>query len=249
MRSKANAGTQRVLKYFCAQDEFTEYNGASLCIHVRRQFYASHVYNVGQEYAKYGNIFVRHRMESYSKRNHILYYLCNLYFHFSFFLFCHSWCLDPNTLLLHLGIDKIATEYLCSSQAMSTNRQRRKKKHNLSQSEFSRSLHANAKGKCSPCTCCPWLPNITKYSTSRLAIKQNFQWCFCLESYFASPAHLSLALKQLTQVLILRANEVCQNKALISIIFLKPGDDNLFDIVDVLVVQLLEDFNLLDGPW
>ena len=85
-------------------------------------------------------------------------------------------------------------------------------------------------------------------STSGLAIKQNSQWCFCLESYFASPAHLSLALKQLTQVLILRANEVCQNKALISIIFLKPGDDNLFDIADVLVVQLLEDFNLLDGP-
>ena len=209
-------------------------------------------------------------MESYSKRNHILYYLCNLYFHFSFFLLSCSVISmsqfpnsgkttlypsvgllmhDPNTLLLHLGIDKIATEYLCSSQAMSTNRQRRKKKHNLSQSEFSRSLHANAKGKCSPCTCCPWLPNITKYSTSRLAIKQNFQWCFCLESYFASPAHLSLALKQLTQVLILRANEVCQNKALIRIIFLKPGDDNLFDIADVLVVQLLEDFNLLDGPW
>jgi len=26
-----------------------------------------------------------------------------------------------------------------------------------------------------------------------------------------------------------------------------PGDDDLFDIDDVLVVQLLEDFNLLDG--
>jgi len=92
----------------------------------------------------------------------------------------HSWCIDPNTLLLH---------------------------HNLSQSEFSRSLHANTKGKCSPCTCCPWLPNITTSSTSGsgLAIKQNFQWCFCLESYFASPRHLSLALKQLTQVLIFSA--------------------------------------------
>ena len=80
---------KRVLKYFCAQDKFTEYNGASLCIHVLRQFYASHVYNVGQEDAKYGNIFVRHRIESYSKRNHILYYLCPLYFHFSFLLLCH----------------------------------------------------------------------------------------------------------------------------------------------------------------
>jgi hypothetical protein len=77
-------------KYFCTKVKFTKYNGASLCIHALRQFYASHVYNAWQEDAKYGNILVRHRMVSYSKKNHILYYLCRQYFHFSFFLLCCS---------------------------------------------------------------------------------------------------------------------------------------------------------------
>ena len=186
-------------------------------------------------------------MESYSKRNHILYYLCNLYFHFSFFLLCCSvisMSQFPNSgrttfypsiaLLMHWPEHFITSpghwqnsHWVFMFQLGNVDKEAEKKKnHNLSQSEFSRSLHANAKGKCSPCTCCPWLPNITTSSTSGsgLAIKQNFQWCFCLESYFASPRHLSLALKQLTQVLILSTNVVCQKNALIRVIFVKPGE-------------------------
>ena len=160
MRSKADAGTEKSPQV---------YNGTSLCIHLLRQFYASHLYNAWQEDTKYGNILSGIEWSLTAKGT--IYCITFALFIFIFLSSCsialsfpwasswtvvkqhftvpsHSWCIDPNTLLLHLGIDKIATEYLCSSKAMSINRQRRKKKHNLSQSEFSRSLHANAKGKC-----------------------------------------------------------------------------------------------------
>ena len=88
----------------------------------------------------------------------------------------HSWCIDPNTLLLHLGIDKIATEYLCSSKAMSINRQRRKKKSIICPNQnladhYTPMLKANAHGHGSPkrpklySTHCQILWDGTKFTT------------------------------------------------------------------------------------
>ena len=140
MRSKADAGTEKSPHV---------YNGTSLCIHLLRQFYASHLYNAWQEDTKYGNILSGIVWSLTAKGTIYCITFALFIFIFSFFLLCCSVISmsqfpnsgkttlypsvgllmhDPNTLLLHLGIDKIATEYLCSSQAMSTNRQRRKKK-------------------------------------------------------------------------------------------------------------------------
>jgi len=134
---------KRAPKYFCAQDKFTKYNGTSLCIHLLRQgffffwgyllrqFYASHLYNVWQEMQ---NIVTSCQAQNGVLQQKEQYTVLPLPSLFSFFFLIalsspwtssrtvvkqhftlpsHSWYLDPNTLLLHLGIDTI--EYLCSS--------------------------------------------------------------------------------------------------------------------------------------
>jgi len=131
---------KRAPKYFCAQDKFTKYNGTSLCIHLLRQFYASHLYNAWQEDAKYGNILSSTEWSLTTKGT--IYCITFALFIFIFLSSCSvalsspwassrtvvkqhftlpsdSWCIDPNTLLLHLARWRPFRDWRCSGDAAS----------------------------------------------------------------------------------------------------------------------------------
>ena len=81
MGSKADAGTEKSPQV---------YNGTSLCIHLLRQFYASHLYNAWQEDTKYGNILSGIVWSLTAKGTIYCITFALFIFIFSFFLLCCS---------------------------------------------------------------------------------------------------------------------------------------------------------------
>ena len=80
MKSKADASTEKSPQV---------YNGTSLCIHLLRQFYASHLYNAWQEDTKYGNILSGIEWSLTAKGTIYCITFALFIFIFSFLLLCH----------------------------------------------------------------------------------------------------------------------------------------------------------------